>query len=558
MVRSQVKLQPKLSQRRIPLRHGPLFSLAVSIFFVLAGAAFLPRLGIENDEALFATAFYLPANSEQYIVHLGHSRLPLMLIHYLGTLKSWIYRPLLHFWGTSVEAMRLPVLLVGAATLWLFYLLLRRVAGERAALIGCGLLSVDAMYLLTICFDWGPVALQHLLILGGALSLVRFWQDRNEPALALGFFLFGLALWDKAIAIWVLSGLGVAALLTIPRQIFDRVTFRRVAVAVLALAFGALPLIVYNLRSDMGTLKGTAAFDSSNLRSKARALERGLSGSLLFGWLTPENWQTQNPHAPRSRLELASAAVAERSGHPRHSLVLYAFFAALLLAPLARGAALRAILLATVAMIVAWCQMAFTAGAGGGAHHILLLWPLPQAVIGISFSAASQRLGRAGVPLLATTLAVLLASGLAVMNEYYAQVVRNGGAVAWTDAVFPLSSYLEKVPAQELFCLDWGYLDTLRVLSNGRLPLRVGSVQISKQTLAPEDSRALDQMISQPDHLFLAHTREFEFYPGLSARLTQYAEAAGYRREILSIISDSYGRPTFEISRFHALPQNHL
>ncbi len=545
MVRSQVKLRAK-----ILLRNRSTWAvLAQCSFFVWAALQFLPRLGLENDEALFPTAFYRPG-TEQYVVHLGHSRLPLMLISYLGTLKSWIYRPLLWSWGTSVAVLRIPVVLAGAASIWLFYLLLRRIAGARAGLIGCSLLSLDALYLLTTCFDWGPVALQHLLTIGGMLALVRFWQERSDWALGVGFFLFGLALWDKAVAFWMLSGLLVAAIVTIPRQILDRATLRRLAIVILSLAAGALPLIVYNVRSGMATFRGTAVFDASDIRGKARALEGSLNGSVLFGWLVAENWQIPQPHEPRGWQERASTAVAKWAGHPRQSLLPYALAAALLLAPLAGGAALRAIVLAAVAMAVAWFQMAFTAGAGGGAHHVLLLWPLPQAIIGISLAAASRRFGRAGTAAVAAVTVILAASNLAVTNEYFSTMVRNGGGVAWTDAIFPLSDYLEKAAPPAVFCVDWGYLDSLRVLSNGRLPVRVGNGQMLQPELGPEDRRALDGMISGSGNLFLAHTSGVEFYRGLNARLSQYAETAGYRRETLAVFADSFGRPTFEVYRF--------
>src|SRR5438270_7740362 len=136
------------------------------------------------------------------MIKFTHARLPIMLMSYLGTLKSWVYVPIFRVFGTGVSALRDPALLAGVAGVWLFYLLLRRIAGQRAAVIGCGLLTADSLYLLTICFDWGPVALQHLLLLGGVLLLVRFFQDGREFALPCATFLFGLAMWAKALAIW--------------------------------------------------------------------------------------------------------------------------------------------------------------------------------------------------------------------------------------------------------------------------------------------------------------------------------------------------------------------
>jgi len=112
--------------------------------------------------------------------------------------------------------------------------------------------------------------------------------------------------------------------------------------------------------------------------------------------------------------------------------MLYALALALLLAPLARGNALRTILFALIAMAVAWAQMAVTANAGASIHHAILLWPLPEMVIAVSFAAASRRLGRAGIPSAAAVLVVMMVSGALVTNEYYTLMLRNGGTQNWT------------------------------------------------------------------------------------------------------------------------------
>ena len=182
---------------------------AACLLFFFAGQAFVPLLGVENDEALFGMAFFPPKYAVS--VKVGHSTLPLMLMTYVGTLKAWLYRPFFKFVHPHVWSLREPMVLAGVLSIALFYLLLRRISGERAAVVGAVLLATDAPYLLTTVFDWGPVALQHLLFIGGALCLVRFYQDRSHGALAGGAFLFGLAMWDKALATWLLSGLAIGA-----------------------------------------------------------------------------------------------------------------------------------------------------------------------------------------------------------------------------------------------------------------------------------------------------------------------------------------------------------
>jgi 4-amino-4-deoxy-L-arabinose transferase-like glycosyltransferase len=529
--------------------HGSLCASAACLFFFLAGRAFLPHLGIQNDEALFASVLYQP-RAAAFMLHIGHSRVPLMLMSYLGTLKALLYRPIFRVFGTGVSALRAPVLLAGVASVWLFYMLLRRVSGERAAVIGCGLLAVDSSYLLTTCFDWGPVALQHLLLVGGLLLLVRFYQTRQDLALVGGFFLLGLAMWDKALAAWMLTGIAVAGILTFRRPIFAVTTIRRVGTGALAFALGALPLIIYNVDKKLVTFRSNVARDTSDIPGKARQLMNTANGQGLFGWMVNEDWQAPVPHQPEGGLQQASAHISSLAGHPRHNLMLYAFALALLLAPLARGNALRTILFALIAMAVAWAQMAVTANAGGSVHHAILLWPFPEMVIAVSFAAASRRLGRAGIPSVAAVLVVLMVSGALVTNEYYTLMLRNGGSQNWTDAVFTLSDYLKGVPSKGIYCADWGIMDSLRLLNRGKLPLNVGTDPIRKPELGPEDRNYLKRVIGEPSHVFIAHTTDYEFFQGVNAKLLKFAAESGYEREMMAVIPDGWGRPVYEVYRF--------
>ncbi len=526
-----------------------LAALAACLLFFVTGSAFVSHLGVQNDEALFANGIFKPY-AVAYSLHLGHSSLPVMLMSYLGTLKSWVYRPIFQLFGTGVPAMRLPMLLAGAASVWLFYLLLRRVAGVRAALFGCGLLAADSLYLLTTCFDWGPVALQHLLLIAGMWLLLGFYQHRRHRWLAWGCFLLGLVMWDKALAIWMLGGMGLALMLVFPKQIVGVVTLRRVAISVLAFALGALPLIIYNIQSPLATFRGNTSWDISDLAGKGRLLAATANGSALFGWLNNEDWQTREPHLPEGALQAASARVSALAGHPRHSLLLYGFGLALLLALLARGPALRAIVFALLAMALAWAQMAVTANTGGSVHHAILIWPLPHMVIAISFAAASRRLGGAGIPALAAVLAVLMVSGLLVTNEYRVLILRNGGRPNWTDAIFRLADYMKGISPRYVFCVDWGIMDTMRLLSRGKLPLIVGTDPINKPALNTTDREFLARSIAGPGHIFINHTKDFEFFAGVNDKLVKYAADAGYRREIMAVIPDSHGRPVYEVYRF--------
>jgi 4-amino-4-deoxy-L-arabinose transferase-like glycosyltransferase len=444
------------------------------------------------------------------------------------------------------------MVLAGAASIWLFYLLLRRTVGERAAVVGCCLLAADTMYLLTSVFDWGPVALQHLLLTAGMLLMVRFYQQGSERAMAFGFFLFGLALWDKALAAWMLSGMGIAAVLVFWRELWKVARPRRIAIAALAFLLGALPLLVYNRASHWETFRGNVKPDNSELPGKIEVMRQTVSGRGLVGLFTEETRPAPLPHPPSGFFQKASAALAEATGHPLQNLTLYGLLLALLLTPLARGRDLRAALFAWIALAVAWCGMLFTFHAGGSVHHTILLWPLPYMAMSVPMAAASRRIGLAGLPALAAAAALLIGSNVLVTNEYYNRMERQGGATPWTDAIGKLADYLKGAPL--VFCVDWGILDNLRLISHGRLLLRDGTEHTMRPEPTPEDREAVRQMFTIPGALFVGHTKDAEMFPGDTARLLRIANDAGVGTELLATIPDSFGRPTFEIYRFSPAP----
>lgn len=474
-----------------------------------------------------------------------------MLMSYVGALKSWIYGPILRVFGISLFTLRVPMLLAGTASIWLFFLLLRRIAGNRAAVIGAVLLATDAQYLLTATFDWGPVALQHLLIAAGALLLVRFYQEGREAALFAGCVFLGLALWDKALAVWILSGITVGGLLTFPRQIVAAVTPRRVGIALAGLILGAAPLLLFNATNQWSTFHGNFERDTKDVPGKALFLIHTFGGSGLFGWMSAEDAATPQPHLPSGAMERASADISAVFGHPRESLLLYAFVLAILLAPLTGWVNFRLVLWCLIAIGVAWIQMAINRNTGGSIHHTILLWPLPQTVIALSFAGVARRFGRAAIPAVAGATALVALSGVLVINEYDCAIRRNGGAPGWDDAVFAVSRYFQAAPPyRSAFAMDWGIIEPLRLLGRGRIRLASGTDQLTGGAIAPADQELLRQMISDPRNLFIAHPAEAEFFKGKNEQLQSFAASIGFVPKAEERFSDSYGRPFFEIYRF--------
>jgi len=514
--------------------------------FVLVGCSLLPYNGIEDDEALVAGPIFGPV-AREFRLRVFHRDIPLMAMDYVGALKSWLYLPIFRLFAPSPLSLRLPVLAIGAITIWLFYLLLDRIAGNRAALAGCLLLSTDTSFLLTTEFDWGPVAIQHLMLVAACLLLVEFVRTDSRKLLAAGFFTLGLGLWDKAIFAWVLGGLVIAAVVVFPKQALARLTARNLGVAIAGLLLGVWPLVVFNARHDWRTVRNNASFSAENLDAKATVLLSTVTGSGLFGYMV--NVSSAEPaREPPSWLERASTRIADFSGRPHRNVMMPALLIAFV-AGLWIRASRRATLFALIFLAGAWTQMALTKNAGGGVHHAVLLWPFPQLAVAIAFAALSERWMRWGLLTFAITIAIVCAANLLVTNEYLAQFIRNGPTVTWTDAIYPLSDSIQD-PSSEVFLMDWGMFQPLRMLHQGRIKIFAGFDPV--MTDAPDEAqrRTIDNMLTSAQAVFIAHTPGNEVFPVPNRRFENLAATRGFSKEILRTVPDRHGRKIFEVYRF--------
>ena len=116
-----------------------------------------------------------------------------------------------------------------------------------------------------------------------------------------------------------------------------------------------------------------------------------------------------------------------------------------------------------------------------------------------------------------------------VTNEYFSSLVRNGGGAVWTDAIYPLSDYLKKSKPHVVYINDWGIFNVVRLLTEGQLPLQVGSDPLNKPSFDESARRILRDRISESRAVFVTHTDQNEMFKGVNAKLQTLATEAGYR-----------------------------
>jgi hypothetical protein len=515
--------------------------LAACALFILLGALIIPYAGIQADEALFSTPLF-PHIDKGLRLPLVPRHIPLMVMSYVGSLKTVLFWPIFRIFGAGPWTLRLPAALFGAITIFFFFYLARAAGGARAAAIGAFLLATDPVFLLTNVFDWGPVALEHAFLVTGCWFLYRFGAHKGQDArmwdLAAGFLCWGLALWNKAIFVWALSGVIAGGVLVFRAEIQRALKRRVVLVAAGGFLIGALPLVIYNLKHASATVTENARLDPRSVAGKWIQVELAANGASLFDYMVGEEWWP-NPKPPQSLRGHAARWIRDHLGEHRRTGFYYVLGTLLLAAPW--WWKYRAARFSLVFMAVAWFLMALTHDAGTSAHHVILLWPFP-----ILFALASLPWR----PLAWAAATVMIAMNLLVVNQYVAQFERNGAGDVFTDALYPLSAGLDSYTDRTLYVVDWGIYENLNLLHQGRLSFRISLGPLSTDSPNPEQLAEIRDMLRDPLGLILNHVREHEVFPDRAVRLDRAARSLGYRREVVSTIPDSNGRPMFEILRF--------
>jgi hypothetical protein len=526
-------------------------AFCASALFLTLGSALLPYAGVQNDEALFGVPLYL-FNAKDLSIIIFHQHIPLMVMSYVGTLKTWIYSAIFHVLPVNVWTVRLPMVLAGALTVFIFYRFTSRAAGPAAAAMAAFLLATDPSFLMTNTFDWGPVALGHLLLVTGCFFLLKFSQSTNQMRdLALGFFFLGLGLWNKALMLWALAGLACAVAIVfwpeVRKSLLGKGSRKVFTICTAAFLLGSLPFGLYNIRHANATLGSNARFETAPAKIvllNKLEMERGtLNGSGLFGFIPAEHWidLTHPPLTHRGKIaEWIGSHIFER----QTTGFDYVLLAAVLAVPV--WWRVRAARFALVFMIVTWLAMAVTRDAGGAIHHAVLLWPFPQFFVAIVLASLPWRL--VGRPVGSIIGVALVAMNLLVVNEYIREFDEYGATGNFTDALFPLSDAIPE-NGHPVYVVDWGMANTIAMFHKGRVEVRPVDSLFITDSPNENETRIIKVVFEDPAALFIGHVPGHEVMQ-TRANLDRTAASFHLRKQMIRIVADSSGRPVFEIFRW--------
>jgi 4-amino-4-deoxy-L-arabinose transferase-like glycosyltransferase len=515
-------------------------SLAAYLFFSLYRIS-LP--GLQYDELLFvngALGDYIgPFLAWKF--RIGTWSVPLMLMGYIGALKSLIYTPVFLIFGASPASVRVPGILFGLTAILFTIAAVRRMFGTRAAVFAGALLATDPSFLFSCRLDWGPVALMMALKAASLYFLWRWIETGDRVLLVAGSSLLGLGVYDKIIFAWYVAGFAIGLAFCFRRELKRQLTPGTMAVATLAGAAGCLPLIVYNLRRSMDTFRGHGLPEGpwwDAVYYRYGVFCKTLNGEAIF-----EVVNSLKLDEFATLLSGGGQGILFRIGSiPLPGSLLPALFAGSTVVLLAlwgfrKLASGRLALFFVIQLAVILLFICLSAEATGP-HHTILVYPVPHIIVAccvsqlIQWTKKSDRLpGLIAGSAAWLSLVAVLGSQVVINSRYLWSFEAGGGTGSWSDAIYDLVNFAKAHPEKEFLLMDWGFRNQFRLLGGPGLKMNEAFIPVVD---APEHEK-LDRMrtwVRVPEAVFVFHEPPATKYPLLD--LFRDA-AASERREVREI-----------------------
>ena len=442
--------------------------LAALLLFIGFGLLMAPLLGFEDDELIFINLFFHPNDAFSRLMLSGRHAIPIMAASYAGALKTWLYTPLLLFVSPSIWLVLVPVVLLAALSILLTGRLLTKIAGPAAGLVAICLIATDVTFLLTATFDWGPVVLQHLLLITALLSITEWHRSSSPKWLFLAGLSIGLALWDKSLVLWQLSGLTVALLLLAFPSVKSVWSRTRFWIFTRGLLLGAFPLIAANCRHHFATIRDNGHMSPAEVSMKAAFIRAALDGQAATTFLV-ERWNNNADHIHRPFGTLALTLAHSLGDAPS----LWRFYPGLLIiliaVCLASTIQRKWILFFLLSGFMAWIQSALTIHAGNVVHHAVLHWVSWYCALSLSFTVALE--SRLIYIRLAAAFALLflIARGILVLAASYGLLILHPATPRWTNADSALVDHLLNAGVKRVVVVDWGIKNVISIRSRDRI-----------------------------------------------------------------------------------------
>lgn len=504
-----------------------IFVLLILIYAIFLACLKIDRPGFYYDELLFMNAA-TGAKTNLFIARRIFG-IPILLMKYIGALKSWIYYPIFSFFPVNAWTIRLPSIIIGTAGGLGLVIALRRGFGPAAALAGAVMILLDPTLLIHSRLDWGPNALMFFFRGALVLSLVQWIRTRNPGWVWPAITAILLGVFDKLNFLWfAFAALGSLAFFYTDMLLdFARTRPRQAALAGSILAAA---LAITTVRS----IRLAEHMDISwpqRISYAAWLIRMTSSGGAALDFISGDGLRVEQWFWPGYLLAIALAAIGCRS---------------LIRLPAERrlyGWLLALFLLLTTAFVL-------TKTATGSQHSSMLsgIWQMLLApLIGAFWDdpATRQRRIRSIAAPVALALVFIGSTATTLINiNAFARPANHN----WDPANAKAAAFAKQKPGAVFLTSDWGIGNLLVASAADR------SAVMDYWPLFTREEKADSCIKSMPgnkDIYIFTHLPGFENFKGNRTNLSAALEKNHILHEVVMTYPNWQGVPMIEIWKIH-------
>lgn len=545
----------------LKLRSTPLLLFLPLAIYLLVSLVYLGLPGLHYDETLFGNAAF--GNRDGSFVAwettIAGCRFPVMLMPYIGALKAYLYYPIFKWWGTGVAAVRIPVILLGLATLFFTYTFVRRTIDPWTALVSVALLASDPTFIFMHKADWGPVALMSALKSASIYLIVRWFNESKTVWLSLACFLMGVGIFDKVIFLWFVVALIMAIPLCFWPLLRGRLTLKNLGIALFSFLAGCFPLVAFIVRTHGSSLSNPNVFALSRLQDltlRWNVCIGTLNGTAVFNFFNNELLQNlaqllrHENHENFQQTLFSVKEMASPQGTFHCVALILSFFVIGIL--LKRGRlSFRSTTLFYFFLLLFTAGLIFATPGATGIQHFAMLFPFSHIVIASALFQIKNlgvvRLQRwfPGTRQIAAALGLLLFLLQLHVDLRYLQSLRSSGGVGiWSDAIYRLAEFVKSHPNNYYALMDWGFSNQLLVLTRGEIRKEESFIFLKDAKNEIERFERMCRLLKRSDTIFVFHSKQYEIFPSLQI-FNQALESSRLKARLRQTFYQRDGQPVY-------------
>lgn len=432
------------------------FNTKLTLILIIFSVLFIVNLtsvGPEYDESLFVNSAIGCPNKDMFLHSfkmVGNTCYPIMVMPYLGATQSYFLRIAFNIFGISVLTLRITNYVLILTSLILIYFGIKKIFGEKIALITIFFLAFDPQFLLVARYDRtliSPFFLKSIIIY--LLGASHFNYSKLKSIL-LGLFI-GLMFFTKTDNIFLYVGIILAGILTLrfnnkfksitDLKIFFQKKFAHIALFAIGFFVGISPYLYYLIKSWPEALKtGMAITNVENpILLKTAYLFTQFSGDQLFKTI----FRVDDFGKLFSLFSIIIAA-----------FVVFSIITSCKKSPLT--------FFLSTTIIIFYLFMLLYPGLGGWgkAHHYILIYPLPHILLSIFYVSD-------GKSILRKILIATVVLNCAFSYFFFTKLsISTCGEKNWSCKIRDVMSTFQ-ANNKKVAVGDWGLATQLLLLSKG-------------------------------------------------------------------------------------------